>query len=98
MSDGNLSPSHLNINSEKTPLLHNDHQAPRITIQAPLSEETSTDGKAPCAKYGHEDFLTTSAAHSTQRAKRKLMIACIICLFFLIGEFVGRSTKYHMIG
>jgi hypothetical protein len=77
--------SQSSISNEKTPLLN-----PPVTIQYPQSDDTSgTDGRGPCGKYGNEDDLTSSAVHNTQRAKRKLMIASIICLIFLVGEFFG---------
>lgn len=44
----------------------------------------------PCSgKNGHDNMHRGAASHQTERAKRKLIVACIICLFFLIGEFVG---------
>jgi hypothetical protein len=80
----NSDSSRSSISNEKTPLLN-----PPVTIQYPQSDDTSTDGRGPCGKYGNEDDLTSSAVHNTQRAKRKLMIASIICLIFLVGEFFG---------
>ncbi len=98
-----MSTSPININDEKTPLLisNEHHHTPPITVQTPPSNEPgtlTTDGKAPCAKYGNEENLTSSSTHNTQRAKRKLIIACILCVLFLVGEFVGRSYSWSIIG
>ena len=95
-----MSTSPVNTDDEKTPLLaNNDHlhppqiasiQSSRRNICRPGNEISTTDTSiGPCAKYGNEDDLTNSAIQKSKRAKRKLIIACIICLFFLIGEFVG---------
>lgn len=47
--------------------------------------------ESPCIKHGQgSDYEDTIALQKTNRAKRKLIIACIICLIFLIGEFVGK--------
>lgn len=101
-----MSSSTISTADEVTPLVNNDnhshqhgHPHRNITVQNPrqsvcrVREETSssaTDSMAPCAKYGTEEGLTNSAIQNSKRAKRKLIIACILCLFFLVGEFVGR--------
>ena len=95
----------ININDEKAPLLpNNDHlQVPTTTdknhrgsICHPRNDTSPTDTSVgPCAKYGHEDDLTASAIHNTKRAKRKLIIACCLCLIFLIVEFVGEYCFKH---
>jgi hypothetical protein len=87
-----MSTSPENINSEKTPLLNSDiHESPPITIRSDSRNDpgTSTEGVAPCAKYGNQEDLAKSTIHNTKRARRKLIIACVICVFFLVGEFVG---------
>ena len=85
-----------NLTTKETiPLLKKDKQrAPPIETTIPLETlPINGAGKstnvAPCAKYGNGEDLTSSTAHSAQRAKRKLMIACVLCVFFLIAEFVG---------
>ena len=94
------SPSAVIADEEKTPLLANNHrghhhdhtiQEGRVSICRPRSDISTTDtNSGPCSKYGNEDGMTTSAIHNSKRAKRKLIIACVICLFFLIGEFAGK--------
>ena len=41
-------------------------------------------------RHGHHLSDSTGLQH-TRRAKRKLIIACVICLIFLVGEFVGED-------
>ncbi|CAB3986478.1 zinc transporter 2 [Paramuricea clavata] len=88
-----MSTSPENINSEKTPLLNSDiHESPPITIRSDSRNypgTSTTESVTPCAKYGNEEDLTKSTIHNTRRARRKLIIACVICVFFLVGEFVG---------
>ena len=90
------SPSAVIADDGKAPLLANNHhdhtiQESRVSICRPRSDISTTDtSSGPCSKYGNEDGMTTSAIHKSKRAKRKLIIACVICLFFLIGEFAGK--------
>ena len=44
----------------------------------------------PCIQY-HGEHSNSSMAKSTRQAKNKLIVACVICLVFLVGEFVGKS-------
>ena len=90
-------PNHLY--EERTPLL--------IGVEglgSPQAVINEVDGRgirenliigSPCIKHGlGSDYEDTVALQKTNRAKRKLIIACIICLIFLIGEFVGKV--YHL--
>lgn len=83
------------FSGERTPLLIGVEGlgSPQSVFTVP-----ETDGKegqnlkiqGPCIKHSHgADFVDTIAVQNTNRAKRKLVIACFICLIFLIGEFIG---------
>ena len=67
------------------------------TTETPYSE---VDGKdinetnhlhVPCVQYKGHKMMDSTMVNSTSQAKKKLIIACAICLFFLVGEFVGNS-------
>jgi hypothetical protein len=97
----------VNTNKETIPLLNRDKHTPisiqseprNDTIQSESHEPGKENGKtasesvAPCAKYGDDNNRSTSP--NTKRAKRKLTIACILCLFFLLTEFIGGYIYYH---
>ncbi|XP_028405001.1 zinc transporter 2-like [Dendronephthya gigantea] len=84
---------------------HDHAKEPNISVQnhresvcRPRNETASStvDNIAPCAKYGNEEDLTKSAIQNSKRAKRKLIIACVLCLFFLVGEFVGGYLAHSL--
>lgn len=51
---------------------------------------SASESVAPCAQYGNEEGLSSDAQQKTRTARRKLMIACAICLIFLVAEFIGK--------
>ena len=86
------------VTKETIPLLKKEkHRNGAIESTFPIESSPSinepgkspTTNVAPCAKYGNEEDFTSSTTRNTQRAKRKLMIACVLCVLFLIAEFVG---------
>ena len=90
----------VNINGEKLPLIGNGKSKEPKEINSsengaiemtpsPDNGKGTEDTTAPCAKYGNEGNLTQSALNNTKKARRKLIIASILCLMFLVAEFVG---------
>jgi hypothetical protein len=95
MSTSPENPAENIVTKETIPLITKEkNKGTPFTIQTPPSKDSgssTTNTGAPCAKYGNEEDPASSSMKKTQRAKRKLIIACILCVLFLIAELVGRS-------
>ena len=73
------------VTEDTIPLLENDeHQSSALKI-------STTTHEAPCAKYWKEaeESVKTSTTQNTKKAMRKLMVASVMSVLFLIVEIVG---------
>lgn len=47
--------------------------------------------KQPVGAHCHENKAVSEENHDTLLAKKKLYIASIVCLIFMIGEIIGKA-------